>query len=182
MDEIRDKSEETDLEAKIKENKQSSAGKIAVVDTVGNITYSLIVGSLLDYIAGLNFTGIVASRASATVMNSVTGGIYGWWREKTFKLTKTTEKSGNLRKRLVDLLAFNTFQVPIYSVAIAIGSYVSEGKVDMEKVKNGATYLATISSLIGPTMGWYMDCFRKLFGVNSAAEGAYRGSKTQPHD
>jgi len=182
MDEIRDKPEETGLEARIEGNKQPSAGKVAVVDTAGNITYSLIVGSLLDYSAGLNLAGIVASRASATAMNSVTGGPYGWWREKIFKTTKTTEKSGKIRKTLVDLLAFNTFQVPIYAAAVAIGSYVSEGKVDMEKVQNGATYLATISPLIGPTMGWYMDGFRKLFGIKSAAEGAYKGSKAQPHD
>jgi len=45
--------------------------------------------------------------------------------------------------------------------------------VDIEKVENGARYLATISPLIGPTMGWYMDGFRKIFRLKSAAEGAY---------
>ena len=182
MDEIKDIPEETGLEAKLEENKQSSAKKVALVDTVENISYSLIAGSILDYCAGLNFAGIVASRTSATAMNSVTGGPYGWWRERAFKLTKTNEESGKIRKSLVDLLAFNTFQVPIYAAAVAIGSLVSEGKVDMEKVQNGATYLATISPFIGPTLGWYMDGCRKLFGVKSAAEGAYKGSKAQPHE
>lgn len=150
------------------------ASRTALVDTGGNVTYSLIVGIILDYCAGLNLTGIVASRASATTINSVTGGPYGCWREQTYKATKTTEKSGKLRKTLVDLLAFNTFQVPIYGVAIAIGSLVSEGKVDFDKVRDGATYLAAISPFIAPTMGYYMDAFRKLFGIKSAAEGAYK--------
>lgn len=159
--------------------KQSSAHKILVVDTAGNITYSLIAGSILDYCAGLNLAGIIASRASATAMNSVTGGLYGWWREKAFKVTKTNKESSKLRKSLVDLLAFNTFQVPIYATAVAIGSLFSEGKVDIKKVQNGAVYLATISPFIGPTLGWYMDGCRKLFGVKSAAEGAYKENVAQ---
>ncbi len=179
MGKLEDKFEKTRLEARVEQDEQSSAKKIALVDTAGNILYSLIVGSLLDYSAGLDLAGIVASRASATAINSVTGGLYGWWREKVFKATKTTEESRKLRKTLVDLLAFNTFQVPIYAAAVAIGSYVSEGKADMEKVQNGAVYLATISPLIGPTMGWFMDGFRKVFRLKSAAEGAYKGNESK---
>ena len=167
-------SEETELESRLEENPQSSARKILVVDTVGTMAHSLIIGSMLDYYVGLSFAGIVASRTSATAINSVTGGLYGWWREKIFKITKTDEESGKLRKTLIDLLAFNTFQVPIYATAVTVGSLVSEGKIDMEKIKHGSTYLATISPLIGPTLGWTMDGCRKLFGVKSAAEGAYK--------
>ncbi len=167
--------EDSEIESKLKGN--VPARKIAIVDTVGNVTYSLIAGSILDYCAGLNLAGIVASRTSATAINSVTGGPYGYWREKVFKATRTNERSGKIRKTLVDLLAFNTFQVPIYATAVAIGSLVSEGKIDMEKVQNGATYLATISPFVGPTLGWYMDGCRKLFRVKSAAEGAYKKPK-----
>ena len=100
------------LRAESRKTEQSSPRKIALVDTGGNVSYSLLVGSVLDYCAGLNCTGIIASRASATAMNSVTGGPYGWWREQAFRLTKTTEESRRWRKTIVDLLAFNTFQVP----------------------------------------------------------------------
>ena len=154
-----------------------SVRKIAAVDIGGNITYGLVVGAMLDYSAGLNAAGILASRTYATAMNSVVGGPYGWWREKAFKITNTNEESGKVRKTLVDLLAFNSFQVPMYATAIAVGSLISEGSIDWEKVRDGATNLAVISPLIGPTMGWYLDGFRRLFGIKSAAEGAYRGSK-----
>ncbi len=157
----------------IVQKESASAKKIAVVDTAANISYSLIAGSILDYCSGLNLSGIVASRASATAMNSVTGGPYGWWREQAFRLTKTNEESSKTRKTLADLLAFNTFQVPIYATAVAIGSLVSEGEVNLGKVTDGAKYLAMISPLIGPTLGWYTDGVRKLFNVKSAAEGAY---------
>jgi hypothetical protein len=157
--------------------REATARKIAAVDIGGNITYGLVVGAMLDYSAGLNAAGIIASRTYATAMNSVVGGPYGWWREKAFKVTNTNEDSGKVRKTLVDLLAFNSFQVPMYATAIAVGSLISEGSVDWEKVRDGATNLAVISPLIGPTMGWYLDRFRRLFGVKSAAEGAYKGGK-----
>ena len=172
----KDKPLETTVEESYSGSKEQgpSARKIAIVDTAGNITYSLLVGIPLDCSAGLNCTGVAASRATATAINSVTGGPYGWWREKTYQVTRTTEESGKARKTLVDLLAFNTFQVPIYATALAIGSLVSEGTIDTEKVMDGARNLAIISPLVGPTMGWYMDWFRGLFGVKSAAEGAYK--------
>ena len=153
---------------------RNSTKKTILVDTIGNISYSLTVGILLDYCIGLNLAGIIASRASATAMNSVTGGPYGWWREKAFEITQTNEKSGGLKKGFVDLLAFNTFQVPIYAVALIMGSLVSEGEIDTEKVQNGTMYLASISVFIAPTLGWYMDGCRKLFNVKPATEGAYK--------
>ena len=153
----------------------SAASKTVGVDVGGNITYSLIVGIVLDISAGLNIWGILASRSSATAMNAVTGGPYGWWREKTCDVTRTKKDSGVVRKTVADLLAFNTFQVPVYAAAISVGSLVSEGKVDLQKVQDGSMYLAAISPLIGPSMGWYMDKFRGAFGVKSAAEGAYAG-------
>ncbi len=149
-----------------------SRGRTAVADTVGNVTYPLIVASAIDYASGLNLTGIVAARASGIPLNVATGRPYGWWREQVCRLTNTTEKSGRVRKTLADLLAFNTFQVPLYAGLVAFGSYVSEGKIDWEKAKNGATYLAGISPLIGPTMGLYMDLMRRFFGVSSAAKAA----------
>ena len=155
---------------------QSSVRKILVVDTVGNVTYSLIVGSILDCFAGLNFAGIVTSRASATLINFAVGGIYGWWREKLFRFTQTNKESGKLRKIAVDLLACNTFQIPIYATGVILGSFVSEGHVNLGKVGNGVLYLAMISPFIGPTLGWYMDCCRKLFGVEPAIEGAYKST------
>ena len=173
---------DTGLEGRLNEKRPPSNRKIITVDIGGNITYGLVVGALLDYSAGLNVAGILASRTYATAMNSVVGGPYGWWRERTFKATRTNENSGKIRRTLVDLLAFNTFQVPMYATAIAIGSLISEGRIDWEKVRDGATNLAMISPLIGPTMGWYLDGFRRLFGIKSAAEGAYKSNIVNPEE
>jgi len=53
--------------------------KVNLVDIGGNITYSLVVGGLLDFFAGLNPIGIITSRAYATGVNFITGGPYGRW-------------------------------------------------------------------------------------------------------
>jgi len=193
----------------IVEDSEISKKKIVLVDTGGNITYSLVVGSFLDYYTGLHtLAGIAASRLSATGMNIATGSPYGLWREKCFDWTKTEEEERSVfkelkesyinirynegdcrelkkplkilirkaRKTTIDLTAFNTFQIPIYAIAVAIGSFVSEGEINLEKIENGARNLAVFSPLVGPTLGWYMDWCRKLFGIKSAVEGAYENN------
>ncbi|HIH38531.1 L-alanine exporter AlaE [Candidatus Woesearchaeota archaeon] len=162
------------LEEIIEGQAPSALGKVAAVDIAGTISYSLVVGSLLDYASGLGFAGIVASRSIATVFNTITGGPYGWWREKVHSWTKTREESPRVRKTLIDLLAFNTFQAPFYSLIVGLSSYLTEGKADTEKMVHAASYISGISPFIGPTMGWYLDRLRKVFGIASAAKGAYK--------
>lgn len=148
-------------------------------DTLGSVTYCITTGAALDAAAGLNLKGIIASRTSALLANALTGAPYGMWRNLMYKLTRTNDKSSHARKYLTDLLAFNTFQVPFYAGIIGLASLVSEGKVDLNKAEHGALYLAAISPFIGPTMGWYMDKVRKLFGAKSAAEKAYKKTEEQ---
>ncbi|MBN2567351.1 L-alanine exporter AlaE [Candidatus Woesearchaeota archaeon] len=143
-----------------------------LIDTLGNVTFSLAVGSLLDYSSGLDWRGIVGSRASASALNTTTGGLYGGWRDYIFRITRTTEKSHWLRNRGADLLAFNTFQVPVYAVALSVGSLVQEGEFDYYKVLEGCKNLAVISPLIAPTMGMYMNRVRKWFGVSTPEQRA----------
>lgn len=154
--------------------KDASIAKVATVDTGASISYSLVTGAALDYWSGLSLSGIIASRSYGTAMNFFTSSPYGFWREKIHKLTRTKEESGKLRKGAADLLAFNTFQTPLYATAIAAGCLISEGRIDWEKVKSGVLHLAEISPFIGPTFGMYNDWVRKLFGVKSASEGAYK--------
>ena len=152
--------------------KEPSFAKNAAVDTGANITFFLAVGSVLDYCAGLNFSGIVASRAYATIVNTVTGTPYGMWRDFVYRVTRTTEKSGKARKYFADLFSLNTFATPMYVSSLAFGSFLSEGHVNWEKVKHGAEYGILISPFVGPAFGHYMDFARKMFGIKSAPEKA----------
>lgn len=157
-------------EQKLNSTSTKTFFKERFADTFGNISYSFIMGSITDYLAGLNLQGIIASRTSGIGMNAITGPPYGMWRDFVFSVTKTNSNSSPMKKYFADLLAFNTVQVPLYGCLVAIGSYISEGEVKWDKVMHGAAYLAMISPIIGPTMGWYMDKCRKMFGVKSSQE------------
>ena len=144
--------------------------KEKIADTFGGVSGSLILGTALDYASGLNFTGIIAARTSATTMNIFTSAPYGMWRNLIFRKFNTTENSRKIRKALTDLFAFNTFQTPMYAVIVAIGSWISEGRIDWDKVTKGTLYITLASPFISPAFGWYMDKVRKIFRIKSAAE------------
>ncbi|MGV8142668.1 MAG: L-alanine exporter AlaE [Candidatus Pacearchaeota archaeon] len=153
--------------------KRSLGSRAAIADVVGNNLYGLIVGGAIDYASGLDTEGVAASRLSGAIVNTVTGALYGWWREKICQITRTDESSGRIRKSAVDFLAFNTFQTPLYAMLSAIGSKVSEGSINWDKAEHGAAYLIAFSPFIAPTMGWFMDGVRRVARVKSAAEGSY---------
>ena len=144
---------------KVLKQPEEKKGKESLVDTLGVVSYSLIVGAGMDYSAGLRGRGIVASRVYGTIINIPTGARYGKWRNFVYEKTRTTDKSSKLRKGVAELLAFNTFQVPLYTTVVAIGSLASnllsngEFKIDFDKVSTGAQHLAMVSPLIGPTLG-----------------------------
>lgn len=162
--------------------------KIKYVDRAGNITYSLLTGTILDIASGLDFAGVLASRGYATLVNYLTGPPYMGHRERMFRKTKTTKDSGKLRKRLVDLLSFNTFQTPIYMGAVTCGELVQKGadylfsdgdfNIDLTKAIKGGLFLLSISPIIEPTMNLWCDGTRKVFGIKPAVERAYeKGNK-----
>jgi len=161
----------------MKTQEKTKSRKESLVDTLGLVTYSLITGATLDYASGLRGLGIVASRAYGTAINTPTGALYGKWRNFLYRKTKTTDESPNRKKYLTELLAFNTFQVPVYATAVGVGSLVSnllagEFKIDFDKVANGAGILLAISPAIGPTMGLWLEGCRKVFGIKSAPKQA----------
>lgn len=147
----------------------------AVADTVGKITYSILVGVGLDYFqAGLRGWSIAAARTTATAINTVTGSPYAHWRERWYRFTKTTVESSKLRKSLVELAAFNTFETYVYGISAGIGSLISTGNLDVEKIAEGMSGLLYLSPIIGPTMGMWLNGTCRIFGVKAVAERVYQ--------
>lgn len=157
---------------------EERTGKESLVDTLGMVSYALVVGAGMDYSAGLDAMGIVSARAYGTAINIPTGAPYGKWRNYVYKKTKTIDQSSKLKKYMAELLSFNSFQVPLYATVVAVGSLASnlisngEFKIDFDKVSLGAQHLAMASLFIGPTLGLYTEGLRKLFGLKSAPRKA----------
>src|SRR3989344_9687576 len=104
---------------KVLKQPEEKGSKESLVDTLGVVSYSLIVGAGMDYSAGLRGMGIVASRTYGTAINIPTGALYGKWRNLIYRKLKSTDKSSKLRKYLTELTAFNTFHVPLYATVVA---------------------------------------------------------------
>ena len=141
-----------------------------IIDTISANTYSVIVGGAIDIASGANWQGVLGSRGSAALLNTFTGGIYGVYQDILYTVTSTTEESSWLKKRAVDLFAFNTFQVPIYGLAKTIGGLIQTSGIDTRQIKDGMEYLALMSPFIGPTMKMTMNYARKLAGARQFEE------------
>ena len=149
----------------------SDKTKNSLADIVGNVSCSLVVGGALDYFAShLDCMGILVSRAYATVINALTSTHYGKWRDYVFKKMHTTEESSLAKMYISNVAAFVPFQVPVYATAVGLASYLSDGYIDFDKVKNGAFFLTMISPAVAPTQNWTMDKTRQLFGIKSSAQ------------
>ncbi len=174
--------------------------KKVAIDTGSRVAYSIVVGALIDYFkGGLTGWGIVGSRITATGINSVTSGPYGWWQDKWYGAlkvipeTKTVKQVFNEKnieqyftkekffeisqysarrgkQFITDMLAFNTFEPLVYGASNCIGQLVSTGDVDFQKVAEGMKFMVYISPFVAPTMRWTMQGARKLFGVKTSAE------------
>jgi hypothetical protein len=80
-----------------------------------------------------------------------------------------------LKNGVIDLIAFNTFQVPLYATVAGLGVFFSKDS-NLEKVIDGtikgASGLSGLSPFIAPSFGRYMDFMRKKFGLKAATEKA----------
>lgn len=157
-------------------DQKKKSRKETLVDTLGLVASSLT-GVVPDYFSGLRGTGILAARAYGVAAIFPTGGPYGKWRNFLYKKTKTTDKSSKLRDYLVELTAFNSFQIPLYATTLAIGSLASnmmnnEFRIDPEKIIRGVEFLLLTSPISAPGLGFYMEEVRKLFKLESAPEKA----------
>ncbi|MBI5393312.1 L-alanine exporter AlaE [Candidatus Woesearchaeota archaeon] len=141
------------------------------VDQTAAISYSIVIGAVVDLLTGLNAVGIITSRLISAGVNYIIGDKYGKYRDFWYRKTKTTYESSRIKQWLVETYGVSvSFNTPLYTAVVAIGSLVSEEEINLEKVEN-ASYLVLITSpLIGPTLGWWYNRMRKWFGLQTAQE------------
>ena len=126
--------------------------KRVAVDTGSRVLYSIVVGAFIDYYKGGLDTiwKIAGARGSATAMNSVTSGPYGWWQDRWYSWLRTTPETRNAKdvflvdgindyltkerwsvigsyskkkghQFVTDMIAFNTFEPVVYGIANLAG-------------------------------------------------------------
>ena len=139
--------------------RDSSAYKYAV-DTVAMISFSTPIAMINEItVAGMGVIDSLKARGIATCVNLATARPYGKYRDWIFKKTKTDEKSGFFRKFFTDILAFATFQAPLYAGIISVSG------ADAEGVAKGTATITALSGIIGRPYGAYMDWLREQCGI-----------------
>src|SRR3989338_7889548 len=124
--------------------------RLAKSDTIANMSYSLIAGTLLDLLSGLTLAGTITNRINGQIASALTGRPYGWWREKWYSFCHTTKESTNTRIYFTDLAASNTFNTPLYTGIVAIATYISEGEINTRSVLRALVCATVTSPLVAP--------------------------------
>ncbi len=156
--------------------------KTKLADIATSISFSLTIGTALDFYSGLRTLGEVAlSRALNGTFAVATSTLYGDWKDYLYRKTKTTEYHSLLRRKTVDWLAFATFGAPTYLPFVGgvkfISLYLSRGKIDgvtvqqtLDVIWNATKTIYAVSPFTGILYGWYNDVVRKLFGAKTSGE------------
>lgn len=153
----------------------------SLVDT-GTLVLSSLTGALPDYLSGLGWQGILASRAWGIAVNLPTAAPYGKWRNRCYQKDGITDQSSFFERWKTEFKAFNRFQTPLYLINITVGNFFQnlmngEPKIDIDKVVVGTAIFTGLSLVSGYLTGIYMDAGRKKFDLESAGKEARKSSE-----
>jgi|TARA_B110000977_G_C10833347_1_gene398993 hypothetical protein len=95
------------------------------IDTAATITFFTVIAALSELlIAGMNPTQVLIARLIMMPVMMVTARPYGLWRDWFFSKTRPQRWLTNV---VGDIIAFITFQVPVYVATLALaGANASE--------------------------------------------------------
>ena len=134
------------------------------VDTTAMITFSTPIAMTNElFVVGMDFKQSLKTRAVATVVNLLTARIYGKFRNYIFNKCKTTNDSRFLRRLSTDILAFVSFQAPLYA-----GLLLVNGVEESKEFLSGLAVITGLSGVIGRPYGVYLDTVRNISGLKHA--------------
>lgn len=93
-----------------------------LVDTLATISFWTPVGMAQEIaVAGMTVSQSLKVRGISFGISLFAARPYGIYRNRVFKLLRTTEETGQVRRYWTDYLAFNTFWIPVYAGMLAVG-------------------------------------------------------------
>jgi hypothetical protein len=113
-------------------------------------------------IAGMTVGQSLKVRGISVVVNTFLARPYGVYRDRLFKLLRTTEKSSQMRKFWTDYMIFSSFWTPVYAGMLAAG-----GAGEHQIIKACAAGLVA-NMVTGRPFGAYFDLVRRKTGLKPA--------------
>jgi hypothetical protein len=124
-----------------------------VVDTFGTVVFFTVVAALTElFIAGMDPAQVLMARVISIPVMVLTGRPYGMWRDWIF--TRFAPR-GRFVNTAVDILAFLTFQVPVYVTTLLV-SGASIGEIQVA-VSAAIVFMVLLSR----PFGLFLEALRK---------------------
>lgn len=134
----------------------------AAADTFAMVVYCFVVGMIIEiFISGMTFEQSLSSRLVSIPVNILIAWPYGIYRDASIRQAKRLS-TGSWAKNLADVLAYVTFQSPVYAaILLFVGA-------DWPQIVAAVSSNALISMLMGAAYGYFLDYCRRLFRVAEA--------------
>ncbi|HHG8781604.1 L-alanine exporter AlaE [Enterobacter hormaechei] len=136
----------------------------AVADTFAMVVYCSVVNMLIEiFLSGMSFEQSLSSRLVAIPVNIMIAWPYGLYRDEVMRVARRISPAG-WAKNLADVLAYVTFQSPVYVVILlTVGA-------DWHQIAAAVSSNIVVSILMGAVYGYFLDYCRRLFKVSPYAQ------------
>ncbi|ATM97194.1 L-alanine exporter AlaE [Yersinia frederiksenii] len=132
----------------------------AAADTFALVVYCFVIGMLIEIvISGMTFQQSLSSRLVSIPVNILIAWPYGVYRDAFIRFAQRHAGEHFWAKNLADLLAYVTFQSPVYAMILwSVGA-------DIEQITTAVTSNALVSMAMGVAYGYFLEYCRRLFRV-----------------
>lgn len=131
----------------------------AAADIFAMVVYCSVVNMMIEiFISGMSFEQSLSSRLVAIPINMVIAWPYGLYRDSAMRAARRLGGSGWV-KTVADVLAYVTFQSPVYAVILwSVGA-------DAQQIVTAVSSNIVVSMMMGAAYGYFLEYCRRLFRV-----------------
>ncbi|TFZ53426.1 L-alanine exporter AlaE [Serratia proteamaculans] len=132
----------------------------AAADTFALVVYCFIAGMAIEIlVSGMSFQQSLSSRLLSIPVNILIAWPYGRYRDLFIRVAKRCHRQPFLLRNLADLLAYVSFQSPVYAAILwSVGA-------DGQQIMTAVTSNAVVSMAMGVVYGYFLEYCRRLFRV-----------------
>lgn len=132
-------------------------------DTFAMVIYCSVVNMMIEiFLSGMSFEQSLSSRLVAVPVNIMIAWPYGIYRDAIMRFARRYGDAGWM-KNLADVLAYVTFQSPVYVVILlSVGA-------DWSQIFAAVSSNIVVSMLMGAVYGYFLDYCRRLFRLSAYA-------------
>lgn len=132
----------------------------AAADTFALVVYCFVIGMIIEIvISGMSFQQSLSSRLVSIPVNILIAWPYGIYRDAFIRFARRHAGQNTWARNLADLLAYVSFQSPVYAVILwSVGA-------DLEQITTAVTSNALVSMAMGVAYGYFLEYCRRLFRV-----------------